>query len=301
MRDPHSALNQHVHRGRALESEAESLTQSAKGSAKRVHLGVDAVDYLFDLSGHKRQASAIGHLWSASTQKQRTQQVAGSFQAWCLEVEAALRLMSEGRKNITPRGNSATLVGRFARARGFKRLDTRIARSAAALDAINGLELVYNDEIPEFIRERRRDEAAAGRLRKERDVLDFAVASPGVDLVRLENRQELRQRFHQYGEVGQMIEGAVDAYLSAGADAKRQALASCRSALELTVKLKTGEADWRAGLGKLAEGSRKQLISRTYGFLSGYGSHAGGRPTQHDVAMGIRYTVGACLWLIEVP
>ena len=91
----------------------------------------------------------------------------------------------------------------------------------------------------------------------------------------------------------------MDSYSFSGADANRRALASCRSALELLAKEITREDEWRAGLTKLAEGTRKKLVGDAYAFLSGYGSHAGGKPSKHDVALGIRMTIAACIWLME--
>ena len=75
-------------------------------------------------------------------------------------------------------------------------------------------------------------------------------------------------------------------------------MSSCRSALELLVKEVTGESEWRLGLVKIAEGTRRKLVSDTYGFLSGYGSHPGGAPTKRDVAYGIRMSLASCLWLV---
>lgn len=91
-----------------------------------------------------------------------------------------------------------------------------------------------------------------------------------------------------------MLEGALDAYSFGGKEASREALASCRSALELLVIETTGGTNWRQGLATVAQGSRKKLVSDTYGFLSGYGSHAGGATTRNDATFGIRMTIAAC-------
>jgi hypothetical protein len=96
-----------------------------------------------------------------------------------------------------------------------------------------------------------------------------------------------------------MLEGALDTYSLGGKDANRQSLASCRSALELLVIEITGESNWRLGLARIVEGARKKLVSNTYGFLSGHGSHPGGTTSRRDAALGIRMTIAACLWLVE--
>ncbi len=129
--------------------------------------------------------------------------------------------------------------------------------------------------------------------------MDVSTLALEADFVKLKSREELRQQLVGHPKVTNMIEGAIDAYSSKGADANRQSLASCRSALELLVKEVTGESQWREGLAHLVEGSRKKLISSTYGFLSGYGSHPGGNPIRKDVAYGIRMTIACCIWLLE--
>ena len=90
----------------------------------------------------------------------------------------------------------------------------------------------------------------------------------------------MRPCWRGHPEVARIIEGALDSYSFSGADANRQALASCRSALELLAKEITREDEWRVGLRKLAEGTREKLVGDAHGFLSGYGSHPGGRPTK---------------------
>ena len=70
---------------------------------------------------------------------------------------------------------------------------------------------------------------------------------------------------------------------------------------ELLVIEITGESNWRNGLVSIAEGSRKKLVSQTYGFLSGHGSHPGGNTTRKDAALGIRMAIATCLWLLETP
>ncbi len=299
MQDPRWELTPLVDRGKALLQEASSLAHDARTANPRVSAGVNLLDWVFDLSGYKRGATAAGRVLAWGNLSARSRALSASFDAWYQEVLGTLRRISIARSSITIRGNSGEIVRRVAKARTFKRLDTQMAKAVGALEAIAAEDLVYNTEIPELLASRRRDRRESRRRARETELLDLSDLAPGMELVRFTNREELRSRFARHPEVGRMVEGALDAHASSGADANRQALASCRSAVELLVREKTGERDWRAGLARLASGSRKRLVSDTYAFLSGYGSHPGGMPTKKDTAYGIRMTVASCLWLEE--
>ena len=210
-----------------------------------------------------------------------------------------LRTISIARRNLTGHGNSGALAKRLARTRKFKRLDTQIAHAVGELEAIVEEELVYNDDIPEFIKARRVRVLEERRRAKEAMLLDLSSGIPGMESIKQENREQLRTHFRGHDEVARMIEGALDAYASSGADSDRQALASCRSAVEQAIFETTGERNFRVGLAKLATGSRQRIIGNTYGFLSGYGSHPGGKPTKKDVGYGIRMTIASCSWILE--
>jgi len=249
--------------------------------------------------GGRRNIVALGRYFGSQSLVNRAQALHTAFEGWSDAVLAALRRISVVRKNLTASGNSAALTRRFSRAKRYKRLDSRIEHSVVELEAIAEEELVYTDEIPELKRRLRAEELEESRGTKESALLDVSDTAPGMELIRLTNRDQLRDQFRDHAESGRMIEGALDAYFSSGADSSRQALASCRSALELLVRQITGQPDWRTGLDLLAEGSRKKLVSQTYAYLSGYGSHPGGRPTKKDVAYGIRLTIACGLWLLE--
>ncbi len=138
------------------------------------------------------------------------------------------------------------------------------------------------------------------RRAKEAEILDLSDALPGMESVELKNRKQLRMHFSGHPEVAKMIEGALDAYVSSGADSNRQALASCRFAMEQAVADATGDRTFREGLARLASGTRRRVIGKTYDFLSGYGSHAGGMPTKKDVCYGIRMAIASCSWILDV-
>ncbi len=298
MQDPHGELIPLIRRGKTILQEASSLAHDARLANPKVTAGVNFLDMVFDLSGYKRGAAAAGRLLAWGNLAARSRNLSASFDQWYQEVLGLLRRVSIVRKNLTPRGNSAELVRRVATARSFKRLDTQIAKAVGALEAVAAEDLVYDHKISDLMASQQRERMDARRRAREAQLLDLTDLAPGMEIVRLANREQLRSRFTRHPDAGRMIEGALDAYNSAGSDANRQALASCRSALELLVLEKTGDREWRAGLASVASGSRKRLVSDTYAFLSGYGSHPGGEPTKRDVAYGIRMTLASCLWLM---
>ena len=297
MRDPRDELRTLIDRGKGLIREAEGITQASKSLEPNIRLGVGVFDLAVGLKGRKRLATALGKTWLRGNLVQRNSSVTKNFDQWYTETVAALRRISVAQKNLARGGNSSVLAKRLARAKTYRRLDTRIAKAVGALEAIVSEDLVYNDEIGELRLQRSKEAFEERRMAKEEQLLDLTNVAPELGSVKLENRNDLRTQLTGHSEVARMIEGALDTLSTTGADASRQALASCRSAIELLVVEITGEPEWRTGLSKLAEGTRKKLVAGTYAFLSGYGSHAGGVPTRRDAEYGIRLTIASCLWL----
>lgn len=299
MRDPKDDLRPLITRGDQLQQEVASIASEVKIMNPKVSAGIGLADIVFDFRGYKRFATAAGKYLAWSNLTNRSRVLSTSFEQWYNETISKVRTISVARKNLTQRGNSAALVTRLANARTHKRMDTQISKAIGVLGAIAEEELVYNEDIRELITRRGQELQEERKRAKEERLLDLSDLVPGIDLVKPHNREQLRARFSAHIEVARMIEGALDAHSSHGADANRQALSSCRSALELLVKKVTGESEWRIGLAKIAEGTRRKLVSDTYGFLSGYGSHPGRVPTKNDTACGIRMTLASCLWLVE--
>jgi len=297
MQNPRDELRSLIDRGKALQHEAEVLLHDAKMLNPRLAMG-RTVLRLFDVGG-RRDLVSLGRLLGAQGLVNRRDAVIQSFEQWYQESLRRLRTISIATRNLTAQGNSGALARRLARARKFKPLDTQIAHAVRELEAVAEEELVYNDDIPDFLKARRVRTLEERRRAKEAELLDLSSATPGMETVKMENREQLRAHFHGHDEVARMIEGALDARGSSGADVDRQALASCRSAIEQAIFEATGERNFRAGLAKLATGTRRRTIGDTYGFLSGYGSHPGGKPTTKDVSYGIRMTIASCSWILE--
>ena len=297
MRDSTIELRALIERATELRAEANAIAQDARMLNPRLAAGRTALRIL-DVGG-RRDLVSLGRLFGEGNLIARRNALIRSFEQWYGDANRFLRTVSVDRKGLTARGNSSTLTKRLARAKKYKRLDTRIGHAIGELESVLEDELVYNNEIPEFLVEQRRRTKEERRRFKEAEMLDLSKTLPGMESTKLENRERLREHFRGHPAVAQMIEGALDVFASTGADAKRQALASCRSALEQAVFEVTGTRRFREGLANLAAGTRRKLVGGTYDFLSGYGSHSGGTPAKKDVAYGIRMTIASCTWILD--
>lgn len=285
-RDPKVSLVPLLQLGRNLLAESEAIrldaaTLNPKLSTGSLFLG------LFGVEG-SRSLVALGRYLGVSGLQQRTNALRVNFSQWHSNVLSTLSGISTINSGRILKENSALLARRFARTKAYKRLDTQIVRSVAELESISLEDLVYTDDIPIIKRSR-----ADGQL------LDLSNMPLPRETRVLSDRHHLASILAEHLKVSHMLEGALDAYSLEGKDSNRQALASCRSALELLITEIAGETNWRLGLAKIGEGVRKKLVSDCYAFLSGYGSHPGGNPTKNDTAYGIRMTIAACLWLVE--
>lgn len=260
---------------------SEAVTLNPKLSAGRALLG------LFGVEG-RRDLVAFGRYLGSSGLATRSKTVRLAFLQWHSEVLERLRRISVIRSRNNLKENSSVLTRRFARTKAYRRLDTQVARAVGELESILEDDLVYNEEIPNIL-----------RTQEDSRLLDLSQLSLRGRAWTLVDREHVTSALAAHPRVSQMIEGALDAYSLGGKDADRQSLASCRSALELLVTEITGAPNWRQGLTVIVEGVRKKLVSDTYGFLSGHGSHPGGSTNRRDAALGIRMTIAACLWLVE--
>ena len=297
MRNPKDDVGLLIERGKALHGEVETVINDARMLNPRLAMG-GTVLRLLDVGG-RRDIAILGRVLGVQGLVNRRNSTFLAYEQWYQASLGRLRTISLAKRNLAVHWNSAVLVKRLARTRKFKRLDTRIARAVGELEAIAEEELVYNEDISEFLKTRRVQILEDRRTAKEATLVDLSSGLPGMESIKLENREQLRTHFRGHGEIARMIEGALDAYGSSGADAHRQALASCRSAIEQAIFEATGERDFRAGLAKLAAGTRRRIVGDTYAFLSAYGSHPGGKPATKDVGYGVRMAIASCSWILE--
>ncbi len=286
LRDPKQELSPLLQMGRSILGQLETMKSDAVTLNPKLSAG-NAILGLFGVEG-RRGLVAFGRYLGSSGLTTRTSALRSAFLQWHSEVLEKLRGVSTIRSKTSIKENSSVLARRFAKTKTYRRLDTQVARAVGELESILEEELVYNPEIPKIL-----------RTREDKRLLDLSHLRLTERAWTLIDREQVTDALAAHPRVCKMLEGAMDAYSLGGRDADRQSLASCRSALELLVTEITGETNWRRGLEKLVEGSRKKLVSDTYGFLSGHGSHPWSTTTRRDAALGIRTTIAACLWLVE--
>src|SRR6266508_2743068 len=139
MQNPRDELRSLIDRGKALQHEAEVLLHDAKMLNPRLAMG-RTVLRLFDVGG-RRDLVSLGRVLGAQGLVNRRDAVIQSFEQWNQGSLDRLRTISIATRNLTAQGSSGDLARRLARARKFKRLDTRIAHAVGELEAIAEEEL----------------------------------------------------------------------------------------------------------------------------------------------------------------
>jgi hypothetical protein len=294
VQDPKSEIQGLIARGKELHDRSLQLKEASRDIDGKVVAGVNILDALFDLSGHKRASKRVGKWWLHGNIAQQRQALDQEYERWCDDCRNALGQMSVYRKGVTLRGDARTLQSRYSKTRQYVRTETRLHHGVSFLESLLELELVYNDGLSDYVKAiqtqtRARENALSSvrALSKAKDVLHF----PGA-----ENVQRMLQ---SYPEEGEAISGAIAVYENKGPDANRQALASCRNGLEKLVCQLSEEGDWKKGLPKLTKSRMKQrYIKDTYGYLSAYGSHGPRPPSDVDTELGIEMTLAAMKWLL---
>jgi hypothetical protein len=265
VQDPKSEIQGLIARGKELHDRSLQLKEASRDIDGKVVAGVNILDALFDLSGHKRASKRVGKWWLHGNIAQQRQALDQEYERWCDDCRNALGQMSVYRKGVTLRGDARTLQSRYSKTRQYVRTETRLHHGVSFLESLLELELVYNDGLSDYF--------------------------PGA-----ENVQRMLQ---SYPEEGEAISGAIAVYENKGPDANRQALASCRNGLEKLVCQLSEEGDWKKGLPKLTKSRMKQrYIKDTYGYLSAYGSHGPRPPSDVDTELGIEMTLAAMKWLL---
>lgn len=131
-------------------------------------------------------------------------------------------------------------------------------------------------------------EHASKEHKQELQVPDYFDNSLGV------NARNILSKLKAHPTVQKSIEGAFSVVVSHGPDYERQAMSSCRSAIEGIVREISGEGDWSVGLTKIVmhETDRK-AVRMAYNYLSGFGTHSINVPSLDNVQIGITLSMAA--------
>lgn len=210
-----------------------------------------------------------------------------------------LSTVSVAKTSLTIHGNSAQLTGRLALNRSGEKPATRLGKAVRFLETLDGQTLVFNGDIPELLKLRQIAKAEDKKAKAQLRLMDLPALGPGFDHQKFPHRAALHARFAEYPAERQMVEGAMDAFVGDGPDRFRQALGSCRVALESMAKRITGHERWLNEIGKIGSDAARKIFRDLYDLLSSMGSHAGRSPTKHDAEFGIQQTLSCLIWLIN--
>jgi hypothetical protein len=206
--------------------------------------------------------------------------------------------ISIGRRNLTTRGNSAQVVSGFAATTAATKLDTRLQRGIAYLERLQAQTLVFNADIPAFLKGRLMEAAAEKRRMAELRLLDLPAVAPGIDALRFPHRAALHSALAGFPEERAMVEGALDAFLGDSTDKTRHAMAGMRSAMESMGRRITGDYDWKASLRRVAPEEIARTCSTTYSLLSSL-THPGRKAVAAHVELALKQAMNLIVWMAQ--
>lgn len=206
------------------------------------------------------------------------------------EVETLVRQVSVRSRSLTARGNSTRLLAKFHRVRRATNPVTFLSTLALVLEELAAMDLLWNHEVASELESRKR---VAEEERRSRALLR-AEAGRYVRRVRSLNLYDttaVRDALRDHSTVAESLAGAIDRLLRGGPDVERQALLSCRSAIERLAMDKTGISDGKTAVKTLlpSETDHKPVVA-VMNFLGGK-IHGGSSPTRADAEYGLKLTI----------
>ena len=262
-------LSNFERRGREFKERiAQSLTQASVSDLAKDML-IDA----FLPYGSKGMGRQVAKVVSPSSKSRMRTGLAIDADNWLNEITYYLNRVSKLSPTLTEKGNSEILVRKFIHAKTAKKAETKIDRGIKVLQQLQTYDLVYNSEIKRFLDEKK---------------LQATVTSEYRDMA-----NEVKRLLKDHSSMLKSILGAIERIETGGIDSDRQALSSCRNAVENLIKEVSGENDWKAGLKIVVPSeTRQKTIKQTHRFLSAYGAH-GKDTTPDDAKSGLEQTMSA--------
>src|SRR2546422_2401648 len=286
--EPSDTLRGLAAQGRQLLAEYLAAQRAERSAQANAALGTDLLDFFFDLSGYKRAVGRIGKGMAYSSAASKETDVRARYDSWESAVRSTLRDVTVVHKQVPRNPNSTVMLRRFATSQHSARLDTRLEHGVRFLDTVAEERLVRNEDLA----------ALKPAPRVKRAVRPATAEGVQLNPILIEGPQVLRL-LEPFPSERQAIEGALGVYQAKTADYGRQALNSCRHAIENLTKLLSGEGDWNVGLTKVLTGdAERQIVRKAHVFLSAYGTHGEAGPDLSTIEMGISLTFVALRLLL---
>ncbi len=204
-------------------------------------------------------------------------EASNSVKNWLNSLTNYLGALSIDTPSITEKGNSGNLVRKLNHAKRAVKYDTKIKRGLTVIDELRTMDLIQNRNIKKYLREQQMISKEYAQLKKE-----------------------ARSILKNYPEEKRALLGAIERLEAGGIDAWRQCLSSCRICIENLVKMVAGENVWKIGLPKIVRSKTKRdVIKKTFQFLSAYGSHGSKDPGKEIAKSGVEQTFGAIRLIIS--
>ena len=295
MRDAKTRIIDNIVQGRKLLQQSREIKEAKRDISGKVNTSVNILDAFVNLSGHKRSAKTVSKWWLHSNLEQRKKTLRKDYEAWYSESTDTLKQISIRRKRMDSHGNSQALVSRFAGTRRFVKTETRLTHGIAYLESLSHEDLVLNSEIRAYLRTLKKQELTRKRS------LDSVKALKEIEIhPKFGNIDGVLELLNPYPNEKEALQGAIATYENEGPDANRQALSSCRNALEQLVCKLSGEKYWKNGLPKMVSSrSKRKIIRSNYEYLCEFGSHGNAPPSDVNTELGIGMTVASVRLLLQ--
>lgn len=277
MMGPSDKLRQFAAWGREMRAKFIAISESKKNSGSNVRVGVDILDVFLDLSGHKRTATGLGGRLMSNSIKARESEVTQEYLGWKSSVDSLLSTYVLAGSEMHNTINKLNLKEQFGKTQTNAKVETNLRKGIIYLEGIadKGLTVKYSKPISK-------------QHKQDLQVPDYFDNSVGV------NAKNLLSKLKAHPSVKKSIEGAFSVVASHGPDYERQAMNSCRSAIESIVREISGEGDWSTGLTKIIKHeTERKTVRMAYNYLSGFGTHSVNVPSPDNVQIGITLSLAA--------
>lgn len=206
------------------------------------------------------------------------------------ESEVLIRRISIRSHGLPAGGNSARLLLKLNRARRASNPVTRLSVLSVVLEELSSSDLLWNHEVGAELETRRRaaeaDRRAKALLRTE--AAGYVRRVRDLDLY---DAKAVAESLRDYPVVVGSLTGAIDRLIQGGPDVERQALLSCRSAIERLAIERIGIGDGKTAVRTLlpSETDHKPVVA-VMNYLGGK-IHGGAAPTRAEAEYGLKLTI----------